>query len=227
MSDKRSSMQNNKTKRTTISVIPDALKYYDRNTEKYSKLVEKIKYISGRRIEDPSQPDKEVASAKETDHVEYSFYDADKNYLFTSRIEYVGKYFENQNIWVWAWALAAVNKSTCTIIRNVFLYGTDINVYSHDSINDENLILRNELVTSRSIITDKIQIDIHCALASYLSKKPFILPLVMSKLMGQNIDYIPYEQYDVINFDDAKIDSKDYEKNHIIVFMYILDPPDV
>ena len=43
-------------------------------------------------------------------------------------------------------------------------------------LNTENLLLKNELVTSRSVITDQIQVEIHCALASYLAKRPMILP---------------------------------------------------
>ena len=42
----------------------------------------------------------------------------------------------------------------------------DININNDPA----NILLKNELLTSRFRITDMTQIDIHCALASYLSK---------------------------------------------------------
>jgi hypothetical protein len=198
MADNDRSREHNQIKRKsnpTISIVPDALKYLDENNEKFEKIRKKINIV-------------------------YRFYDNDKNILFKSRIEYIGKYYIDQNIWIWAWALPNLNKSGSTIIRNVFMYGTDINVTRDDIPNPENLLLRTELITSRSIITDHIQIEMHCAIASYLAKKPMILPfydLDANERRGQLYTYR----------DDKRLENPESDNimSHFVYYMYILDPP--
>jgi hypothetical protein len=201
-----------------ISVIPDALRTYDENTEKFMKIRKKIKYFSTKKIDD-NQYDNE----NKTDHINFSFYDKDKNYLFTSRIELVGKYYEDQNIWIWGWALPKFNKSDSATIRNIFIYGTDINVVTGGIMNNEKLLLKNTLITSRSITTDIIQVEIYCALASYLGKKVFVLPFV-------NIDFeegTEYIVYTDLQDNDIQLDLNNTNENRKVYYMYILDPPDI
>jgi hypothetical protein len=220
MADNDRSREHNQIKRKsipTISIVPDALKYLDENNEKFEKIRKKIKYIEKM----PQNIDTtDETSHIDTDHIVYRFYDNDKNILFKSRIEYIGKYYIDQNIWIWAWALPNLNKSGSTIIRNVFMYGTDINVTRDDIPNPENLLLRTELITSRSIITDHIQIEMHCAIASYLAKKPMILPfydLDANERRGQLYTYR----------DDKRLENPESDNimSHFVYYMYILDPP--
>lgn len=218
MTDNEHAMQNKQTKGlATLSIIPDSLKYYDDNNDRYQKIRKKIKYFERiiRNVAD--EDDKEHI---ETDHTVYQFYDKNKKPLFKSRIEYIGKYYIDQNIWIWAWALPHINKSGSSTIRNVFLYGTDIDVINTGELNLENLLLKNELVTSRSIITDVIQIDIHCALASYLAKKPMVLPFSDIR-KGEDYPLMTYTEKPLTEIDgtDNKIIS------NYIYYMYILDPP--
>jgi Family of unknown function (DUF6882) len=222
MTDNEKTYQNKKKGIPTLSIVPDALKYYDENNERFQKIKKKIKYfeVKVRKNDDDYDEDKEQI---ETDHTVYYFYDNDKKLLFNSRVEYVGKYYTDQNIWIWAWALPHINKSDSSIIRNVFLYGTDMNVVTSGELDLQNLLLKNELVTSRSVMSDPIQIDIHCGLASYLAKKPMVLPF--SDFIGANID-----DYPLIPYTDTPIydeDKSDKLVSHYIYYMYILDPPGV
>jgi uncharacterized protein DUF6882 len=239
MSDTNNNIQNKQIKQQglpTISIIPDALKYYDENAERYTKIRRKIKYFKRVRSMTESEDQADNISSNDTDqidtdHVIYSFYDKDKKLLFTSRIEFIGKYYADQHIWIWAWALPNINKSHSTTIRNVFLYGTDINVINFGETNFENFLLKNELITSRSIITDIIQVDIHCALASYLAKKPFILPFADTEVDEETSRYYPFSDYrpdetsSDINTDDSNHVTAPKMRGQVVYYLYILDPP--
>lgn len=202
---------NNET--PTISVISDALNYHDINKEKYSDLINSISYY--RRVESDSL----------VQNVTYRFFDDKDNELFTSRVELIGQYHinkanENENnvkSWTWGWAIPITNKYFTNVIKKVLLYGTDINVRIDGKMNDDNLLLKSELITSRFFVSDNTQVDIHCALASYLSK----IPLIMSFANIGNFD----------EKDETKIIYTKYEKNSnyngVVFYMYILDEPEV
>ena len=184
----------------SVNVVNDALKYYDSNNEKFKKVKKKIKYV--KKIRQKNNSDVNL------DSTQIVFYDEDKNELFTSRIEIIGKYYNDIKTWVWGWSLPNINKSLTTIIRKVFLYGTDINIDDNQS----NVLLKHELVTSRFRIENDVQIDIHCAIASYLAKKPFIFMW--------NEFYYPT---DVIK----EFDDNNKKSTGVIYYTYIVDCPDI
>jgi hypothetical protein len=179
----------------SVNIINDALKFYDSNNEIYKNLAKKVKFV--KRI-----------SMKSTDveNVKFTFYDENKIELFTSRIEILGKYYPKISTWVWGWSLPDIDKSLTSIIRKVFLYGTDI-----DTRNFANVVLKNELVTSRFRIEDEIQLDIHCALASYLSKKPFIFA-------WKNMTVARGNEW-------SELETEDNEGAQATIYTFILDPP--
>lgn len=182
----------------SVEVISDALKYFDSNNDKYRGPKRRIKYVK-----------RAAVTEHDVEGVKLIFYDANMNELFVSRVEILGKYYNSIKTWVWGWSLPGINKSLTTIIRKVFLYGTDIDLND----NPANIMLKNELVTSRFRIEDDIQLDIHCSIASYLAKKPFILAL---KDLSFN--------YDVPN----EVKGEDYEGiTDITYYTYIVDPPNV
>lgn len=143
----------------SVDIVNDALKFYDHNNELYKNIKKKIKYVRHAPM-----------NSTDVESVRLTFYDADQNELFTSRVEILGKYYNSIKTWVWGWSLPGINKSLTSIIRKVFLYGTDIDLNN----NPANVLLKNELVTSRFRIEDDVQLDIHCAIASYLAKRPFV-----------------------------------------------------
>lgn len=136
------------------NLVSDALEYYDLNNEKFGPFFKKVKSI------------KFEEATSDTDSYKIIFFDKDGNILGKSGYENIGIYTQKGKIWTWAWSISTFAKSTVNIIRKVLNYGIDIDVKKR--------FLKNELITSRFKISDKTQIDIHIALASYLSKQPAI-----------------------------------------------------
>lgn len=179
----------------SINIVNDALKYYDQNNEIFYELKKRIKYVKHADVDQ-----------KDIEGIKLVFYDQNKQELFTSRVEILGKYYNTINTWIWGWSLPNIDKSLTSIIRKVFFYGTDINIH-----NSANVLLKNELITSRFRIVDEIQLEIHCAIASYLAKKPFIF-------MWKEFLIKPGE------IGEAK--GEFYKGNSdITYYTYIVDPP--
>ena len=193
----------------SIDIIPEALKYYDENAQKYKHIKKHIKFINN-----------SVDTKKDIEGVKLDFFDKDMNILFTSRLEIIGKYYGDIKVWVWGWSIPTLDKYFTSIIRKVFLYGTDIIINNNVS----NVLLKNELITSRFRIDDDIQIDIHCAIASYLAKKPFIVTLndnifdSASFEIANDADIYDKSSFEIANDDNAK---------STIFYAFVIDPPDI
>ena len=143
-------------------VVSEALKYYDQNNEKYKRLTDKIKYWQAIEREHDTDTSPRV----------FIFMNGDRKELFRSRVEVLGRY--NKFVWEWGWTLADMANSYLKTIRSVLLYGTDIDTHT----NRKNIFLKSELTTSHFKITDIAQIEIHCAIAMYLTKKKLVLPVL-------------------------------------------------
>ena len=148
-----------------MNIIQDSLKYYDENNLKYEKYMKKVKYVK--------YVDSEV---DDIESIICIFYDKDKNKLFSSKVELVGKHYKKFNMWVWAWSLPFFDKSVTNIIKNIFMYITD-SYTKEGTMNANNLVIKHHFMTSRFLISDIIQIDIYCAISSYLSKIELIREL--------------------------------------------------
>ena len=133
-------------------IVKDALEYYDENALKYYDKVKTFKYYTISK-----------------DEGKITFFDDDKEKIYESNYEVIGKYIPFQNIWVWGWSSGELNKELIVTSRKVLNYALDLN--------KENFLLKTTLVTSRYQITSPIQIDIHIALTAFLSKQPFIYKL--------------------------------------------------
>jgi hypothetical protein len=195
---------------TIITVIPDALNYYDNNNDMYSSIIDKISYY--RRADVQSN----------TKNLAYTFYDDNDKEIFTSRVELIGRYQISSNdnslkSWTWGWGIPITNKYFTNIIKKVFLYGSDIDVSTGGKISDDKLILKSELITSRFYVSNDTQVDIHCALASYLAK----MPMVLSFANVGNVD-----KDDKTKFIYTKYDGKN-KHTGVVYYMYILDIPDI
>jgi hypothetical protein len=133
-------------------IIKDALEYYDNNQYKYYDKINNFKYYS------INQNKKNII-----------FYNKKKEKIYESEYELIGKYINYSNIWIWAWADSRQKKELINTSRKILNYGLDLD--------ENNELLKTELITSRIQITTPIQIDIHTSLASFLSKQPFIFKL--------------------------------------------------
>lgn len=133
-------------------IIAPALEFYDRTNEQYKSLFDKLSPLKF----------KKDASEHDLEHNKITFYDDQKKELLTSNYEVVGIYSSVHKMWSWGWSIPLLRKNEIYISRKILNYGLDI---------EYSIFLKTELVTSRFEISDKIQLDIHLAIATYLSKK--------------------------------------------------------
>jgi hypothetical protein len=140
----------------SINMITNALEYYDKNMEKYEKIISKFKYY------------KIIKEQSDLEHNKIIFYDKDKQKIFETAYEILGLYTNVSKTWVWAWTVPQFYKNSTILSKKILNYGLDI------PPDTNNKFLKSELVTSRFRISNPIQLDIHVSVASYISKIPFI-----------------------------------------------------
>jgi hypothetical protein len=133
-------------------IVAPALEYYDRAREQYKSVFDKL---------DPTKFKKDI-SDHDMEHNKITFFDSKNNEILTSNFEIVGVYSNIHKMWCWAWSVPILKKNETYISKKILSYGLDL---------ESSLFLKTELVTSRFTISDKIQLDIHIAIATYLSKK--------------------------------------------------------
>lgn len=133
-------------------VLKNALEYYDDATIKNYDKIRKFKFYKIDQYES-----------------KIYFYDKNKDEIFTSKYELIGKFLCDTKVWVWGWSMAEATSKQIDVARRVLNYALDLE-QSH-------YILKSELITSRHQISTNIQLDILTALTLYLSKKPFLYKL--------------------------------------------------
>jgi hypothetical protein len=178
------------------NILTQALEYFDKNNEKFSKLRNKIKYVSVYTTKEGIKKRKLI------------FFDENKNKLFTSRFEIISKFYKKPKIWVWGWGVPNISNYLTNIIRKLWNYGVSLE-YNDTKI--QQLVLKNDLITSRFVINDDTQLDIHLSLASYLTKIPYTY-FISDEFINENIEMI-------------QIDDESYENSETIYFIYLLDNP--
>ena len=137
-----------------ISLVTNALEYYDANNEIYNDTFKNVYYI------------KFIEAENDLEHNIIIYFDKNKNEIFRSKYEVIGLYNTNSNTWTWAWAISSFKKNNTNIVRKIWNYGAVLD----PSVK----YLKTELITSRFRVADPIQLDIHVSIASYLSKNPLI-----------------------------------------------------
>ena len=170
-----------------VTLIRNAFEYYDVNQEKIKDKFNNVTYIS---IE---------LTDKDLEHNIIYFYDADFKQLFKSRLEKIGIFDKTSGIWSWAWAIAYFKKNETNIIRKILLYGTELDPTSR--------FLKTELITSRFKISNITQLDMHCAIASYLSKKP----IIFKYKIFSSPKIIDNKYVNIVNPDYSKKNDENFE----------------
>lgn len=143
-------------------LIKTALSYFDINNEKYSSLYDKFKYFTI------------VKSNNDIDHGVIKFYDKNSDMVFQSKYEILGFYDNQSHLWIWGWAIPTLYKNEVYLSRKILNYGLDLSL-------NEDIFLKSELITSRIIISDPIQLNIHASIAAYISKTPMVYQLIREK----------------------------------------------
>ena len=191
--------ESNIIENTDINLILNSFEYYDKNNEKIKDKFIDVKYIS--------------LDMKYNDlqHNNIIFYDKDLKELFKSRFERIGIYENKSQIWSWAWTISYFEKNETNIIRKILFYGIEL-----DSAKSS--FLKSELITSRFRITNKTQLDIHCAIASYLSKKPHIF----SYKVFSNYELIDNKYLNILEpkYTYTKEEEENYELTY---YIFLLD----
>lgn len=176
-----------------ISLVTNALEYYDNNNEIYKDVFNNVYYI------------KYIEGLNDLDHNQILFYDKHKNELFRSKYEIIGLYNFKSNAWIWAWSIPQFKKNNTNIIRKLWNYGAVLDQTAN--------YLKTELITSRFRVSNKIQLDIHVSLASYLSKNPLVYHNYIYNQSENDTDLLL-----PIKNNDIKLDD-----DYTIYFMFLLD----
>lgn len=150
-----------------MDIVKSSLEYFDKNMEIRSKTLSKFKFV------------KIITNTNiDMDRNIIIFYDKNGTELHKSKYERLGTYYNLSNTWIWSWANPTRNKNETYISKNILKYGLDIDVDKSKSDFNDMMFIKTELVTSRFRISDPIQLDVHIALSSYISKIPLIIPFV-------------------------------------------------
>jgi hypothetical protein len=186
----------------SINIITNSLEYYDTNQEIFDKINSKIKYYKIELVN------------SDLDHSKIKFFDKNKKELFVSRYEIVGSFNNTTNTWIWAWSIPHFRKNSTFISKKILNYGLDI------PAKPENKFLKSELVTSRFRIADHIQLDLHVAIASYISKNPFIFKLILRSDFA--IDVNESTLFEVFN--EYELDNS---VSYVAQYLFLLDNKDL
>lgn len=83
------------------------------------------------------------------------------------KYDILGIFDNTTNIWMWGWMVPEYYINETTIVKKLLNYGLKID---RTDLSANKLYLKTQLVNSRFLLEDEIQLDIHIALSSYLIK---------------------------------------------------------
>lgn len=174
----------------TNNIISDSLEFYDNNKENNENIFDKIRYLKINK----TKSDLEKSTVE--------FYDKDLKLIKKYAYEILGVFNSTTKAWAWGWSLNNTKKNEINIIRKLLNYGIDLDL--------EHKFLKTELVTSRFRITNKIQLDMHAAIASYITKQKIVY--------SYKVDNNPRLVNEI--YFDTKITDND---NYTEYYMFLLD----
>lgn len=164
-------------------LLQNSLKYYDTNKEKYEKLFNKANYY------------KLIKTQNNLEHNQIILFDKNKKEIYRTKYEYLGSYYKKIKLWVWGWTMAIDKKYDSITSRKLLNYAFDLD--------KEFDFLKLELMTSRFRVSSEFQLDIHAAIASYISKKPIIFKIVIPDEYDDVDDFFPL--YTTIDMDTIQV----------------------
>lgn len=140
----------------TNDILGTALEYYDKNREKYESYFKDLEYIE--------------FDVEESDmgNSMLTMFDKDQNKIKTVKYEMIGTFDYVYRVWIWAWSIPSLKKNLSYQSRRILSYGMDLEYERYP-------FLKFELITSRFVVTDPLQLDMYIAVASYIAKQEIIL----------------------------------------------------
>ena len=140
--------------------ITDSLSNYDKNMKEQDELLKDAKSITI------------IQASRNNDKNKIFFLDKNEKIIIEANYEIISTYIMSNNIWTWGWANPSIPKNSIRIITNLLKHGFDLD-------HNKDYFLKSELINSKFIISDPIQIDIHLSICSALSKIKNIYPLII------------------------------------------------
>lgn len=178
--------------------VTDSLVEYDKNMKEQKKMLKNAVYYDHIQTENSMENDKII------------FYDINDKIIFEADFEAISLYDPDHSLWTWGWGNPSWKRKWTRIISKIFNYGLSLDP-------EKSFHLKLELVNSRFIISDPIQIDIHLAIASALSKIPYIYPLPLPKDKTEN-------KFKVIDKEKRRYNIlKDYEEKYKILYLFLFN----
>ncbi len=179
-----------------VNLVRNSFDYYDKNQEKIKNKFDRVNYISFE------------INKKDLEHDVIIFYDSKLKELFRSKMEKIGTYDKLSQVWTWAWAIAHLKKNETNIVRKILMYGTELDPSSK--------FLKTELITSRFRVSNRTQLDMHCAIASYLSKKSVVYKYTIYSLLK----LIDNKYIDILQPDYSRTEDVTFELDY---YIFLLD----
>jgi hypothetical protein len=134
---------------------------YDIKNEKYKEIINTKQYIFK----------KEDATL--------TFNTLNKKFKFNI----LGIFDFSKKIWIWSWLVPSYSYNHILYSKKLLDYGIKINPQKVDK---DFLFIKTQLVNSRFLINDTIQLDIHLAIVSYLLKENFDFVYPVTKKLTDN-----------------------------------------
>jgi hypothetical protein len=193
----------NNNKSNFDDIIKSSISYYDTNQEKYKNKIATFKYY------------KTIKSNSDLESSSIQFFDINKKLIFTSKYQVMCIYDNVHKLFVWSWAVPRYTQSETTLSTRVLQYGF--------SLDTEKILLKTDLITSKQVIESRILLDVNVAIASYLTKMPFIYELQVSyDILEQE------EEENKVNKDNLfELNKKKYnygdDVRYLSTFMYLLN----
>jgi hypothetical protein len=144
-------------------LVKKALLNYDIKNEKHEDIINTKEYIFN------------------TENATLTFNKLNKKFKFNI----LGIFDYSKKIWIWSWLVPSYSYNHILYTKKLLDYGIKINP---EKIDIEFLWIKTQLVNSRFLLDDSLQLDIHLAVISYLMKDNFDFIYPVTKQMTKNKD---------------------------------------
>ena len=144
-------------------LVKKALHNYDIKNEQFKKIINNKEYIF----------------KKENATLEFN--NLNKKFKFNI----LGIFDYSKKIWIWSWLVPSYSYNHILYTKKLLDYGIKLNPDKEDI---DFLWIKTQLVNSRFLLDDSLQLDIHLAIISYLLKDNFDFIYPVTKQMTKNIN---------------------------------------
>jgi Family of unknown function (DUF6882) len=175
--------------------VTDSLNEYDKNIREQRKLLKDATYFDYIKFDNDIENDKVI------------FYNDNNEKLLEADFEAISSYEPQNSLWTWGWSQVGWRKKWTRIINKILSYGLSLDP-------QKDFHLKLELVNSRFTISDPIQIDIHLAIASALSKIPNIYPFIIPSKLSKFGIFPDIERYDIL---------KEYDGKYRVLYLFLFN----